>query len=74
MVSLFKLRKNEPDMERPFKVPLYPLFPAIALIISIVALLAMIVYNQGVFMVYVAILAISYIWFIASGKHKTTQS
>ena len=31
MISLFALRRNEPHLERPFRVPFYPLFPAIAL-------------------------------------------
>ncbi len=74
MISLFRLRKNEPEMERPFKVPLYPIFPAIALVLSIVALLALIVYNQGVFIVYVAIIAASYAWFMFTGKHKTAEN
>jgi amino acid transporter len=28
-ISLFVLRQREPDIERPFKVPLYPLTPLI---------------------------------------------
>lgn len=42
MTSLFILRKKEPDMERPYKAPLYPWFPAIALILSVVSLIAII--------------------------------
>ena len=34
MISLFILRKKEPNLLRPFKAPFYPLFPAIALLIS----------------------------------------
>ena len=32
MMSLFKLRKKEPELNRPFKAPFYPVFPIIALI------------------------------------------
>lgn len=39
LVSLFILRKKNPDMERPYKV-YYPLIPAIALAIAIVFLVA----------------------------------
>jgi ethanolamine permease len=46
MISFFRLRKSEPDMERPFKVPMYPLFPAVALIIATVSIIAMTYYNQ----------------------------
>ncbi len=45
MFSFFALRKNEPDLDRPFKVPLYPFFPACALIIASLALVAMTIYN-----------------------------
>lgn len=34
-VSLFVLRRREPDTPRPFRVPLYPLVPAIALLGSL---------------------------------------
>lgn len=41
MLALFSLRKNHPNMERPFRAPLYPYFPAIALILAFVALASM---------------------------------
>ena len=37
MVCLFLLRKNEPNMERPYKVPFYPYLPATVLIMSLFA-------------------------------------
>jgi ethanolamine permease len=37
MVCLFLLRKNEPDMERPYKVPFYPYLPALVLVMSLFA-------------------------------------
>ncbi|MRG47164.1 ethanolamine permease [Chitinophaga sp. SYP-B3965] len=45
MISLFILRKKEPQLERPFKVPFYPLFPIIALGLSLISLVAIIYYN-----------------------------
>jgi len=36
MIALLQLRKKEPQLERPFKVPMYPFFPVIALIIAVV--------------------------------------
>lgn len=45
MISLFVLRKKEPQLIRPFKAPLYPWFPAIALLLSLVSLFAIIYYN-----------------------------
>ncbi len=63
MIAFFALRKKEPDLERPFKVPAYPFFPAIALSIAIVALVAMTIYNMKLALIYLAILLGAYIWF-----------
>jgi len=48
MVSLLVLRKKEPELERPFKVPMYPVFPVVALVIATVAFVAMTVYYPWV--------------------------
>lgn len=64
MVSFFALRKNEPDIERPFKTPMYPFFPAAALLIATVSLIAMTIYNWKLALVYGAIMLISYLWFL----------
>ena len=37
MVCLFILRKREPKMERPYKVPFYPVLPALVLAMSLFA-------------------------------------
>lgn len=63
MFSFFKMRKKEPDMPRPYKVPLYPYFPAIALVIAIVALIAVVYYNLKLALIYLAILGLTYLWF-----------
>ena len=60
MAALFALRKKEPDLERPFKVPFYPLFPATALIIGLVALVAMTVYNPVLALIYFLMLGGSF--------------
>lgn len=61
MISFFALRKKEPDMERPFKVPFYPIFPALALIIASVSMVAMSYYNQQLALVFLALMAGSFI-------------
>jgi len=63
MLSLFALRRNSPEMERPFKVPFYPWFPMIALVIASVALVAMTVYNPWLALIYVGMLAVAYLYF-----------
>ncbi len=61
MISFFKLRKNEPDMERPFRVPFYPIFPALALIIASISMVAMSYYNQKLALVFAGLMAGSFI-------------
>ena len=63
MITVLVLRKKEPDIERPFKVPFFPYFPYIALIIAIISLIAMTTLNLSVAFVYFAILLAGYIWF-----------
>lgn len=63
MVSFFALRKKEPDMERPFKVPLFPLFPGTALVIAVIALVAMVIYNFLLALIFFAMLIGAYIFF-----------
>ncbi|GJM35736.1 MAG: ethanolamine permease [Saprospiraceae bacterium] len=63
MVSLLVLRKKEPELERPFKVPLYPFSPIIALIIASIAFVAITIYNPILAAIYFGILAVAFIWF-----------
>jgi ethanolamine permease len=57
MLALFKLRRSEPDLPRPFRTVAYPWFPATALVLSVVSLAAMVGTNPGVALAYAAILA-----------------
>jgi len=63
MVSVVALRRKEPGLERPFRVPLYPVFPMVALVIGFVCLVAMITLNIKLSGIYFLLLALSYIWF-----------
>ena len=63
MVSVLRLRKTEPNLERPFKVPLYPLLPILALVIALVSIIAMIYYNHLLGGIYLGILISSLIAF-----------
>jgi ethanolamine permease len=68
MLALVKLRKTEPDLPRPFKVPFYPLFPFTALVITVVALIAMIVFNFYLFLIFFIIMSISVLLFLRFKK------
>jgi ethanolamine permease len=63
MVAILKLRVKEPDLERPFKVPLYPITPIIALVIASIAFLAITIYNPVLALIYGGLLLITFTWF-----------
>jgi ethanolamine permease len=60
MIALLRLRKTEPLLERPFKVPMYPAFPVIALVIAVVSFVAMTIYNLKLALIYFLLLGICY--------------
>jgi len=60
MIALFRLRKKEPELARPFKAPLYPVFPLLALVIAAIALVALTIYNPMLALVYFLILGLCY--------------
>ena len=49
MASLFRLRRTAPDLDRPYRTPLYPFTPAAALGIAGFTLLTMAWYNPALF-------------------------
>jgi ethanolamine permease len=63
MVALLRLRKKEPTLERPFKVPMYPIFPLVALTIAIVSFAALTIYNLKLALIYFLIIGVCYIAF-----------
>ncbi len=71
MISVIVLRRREPELERPFKVPFYPLMPVTALIVSSIALIAMTTLNLVIAAIYFAILATGYIVFRIYFKQKS---
>lgn len=70
MISLFVLRKKEPQLERPFKAAFYPVFPAIALVLSAVCMVAIMYYNFYISLIFFAGLVVCVIIFMLMGKHK----
>ena len=74
MLSLFILRRKEPNLERPFTSPFYPVFPAVALIISFICMVAIIYFSVMVSLIFFAGLAVAIIIFMLMGKHKVKIS
>ena len=55
MASLFKLRRSEPALARPYHAPAYPWFPALALAAAVVCLLTMVYYNRLIAALFIAL-------------------
>jgi ethanolamine permease len=72
MVSLLMLRKSEPGLNRPFRVPLYPAAPVVALGIALISFIAMTIYNFKLAVIYCGLLAGCYIVFKLFYKEKRT--
>jgi ethanolamine permease len=70
MLALFKLRRSEPDMERPFRAPVFPYFPAFALVAAVVSLATMIYFNLLVAFVFAIFLALGYVYFLLTGHQR----
>ncbi|MBC8151298.1 MAG: ethanolamine permease, partial [Bacteroidetes bacterium] len=59
LLSLFRLRRSEPMLDRPFRVPFYPVMPLIALVLSLVCLGAIVYYNPLLTLLFAGLLSIS---------------
>lgn len=70
MFALLQLRRREPHLARPFKVPLYPFFPIIALSIAIVAFFAMCIYNFTLAIIYLCTLLGAWLLFKLFATHE----
>lgn len=68
MLSLFALRRREPQLERPFPAIGYPLCPAIALVLAIVCLVAMVVSNPLIAAVFAGLMALAWLVFMRGGQ------
>ncbi|MGZ8271910.1 MAG: ethanolamine permease [Methylophilus sp.] len=74
MMSLFALRKNEPNLARPFKAIAYPLFPMIALVLAVISLVTMIYYNQSLTMMFFGLMALGYVYFSMTQHHRDASA
>ncbi len=63
MIAFLRLRKKEPQLNRPFKVPMHPLFPVTALIIATVSFIAMAIFNFTLAVIYLFIMCSSFLLF-----------
>jgi ethanolamine permease len=74
MMSLFALRKKEPNLDRPFKAMAYPAFPAIALGLALISLVTMIYFNQALAWAFVVLMAAAYAYFSMTQHHRDASA
>jgi ethanolamine permease len=72
MLSLFKLRRSEPLLERSFKAPGYPLVPGIALALALVCLLAMAWFNTLIGLIFLGFMAVGFAYFLLTARHRAS--
>ena len=72
MISLLRLRKKEPELLRPFRVPAYPFFPVTALVIAGISIIAMTIYNFRLAMFYLMLIGVTYALFRLIKKSETS--
>jgi ethanolamine permease len=70
MLSLFALRKNEPNLDRPFTAIAYPVFPAIALVLAVICLVTMIYYNQLLTLIFFGLMAMAFLYYSLTRHHR----
>ena len=74
MASLFKLRRSEPHIDRPFAAPMYPAFPAFALVAAVLCLGTMAWFNRLIAAVFVVLLALGYAYFRGTGLRRAERA
>ncbi len=70
MASLFKLRRTEPNMTRPFIAPVFPLFPAFALVAAVACLVTMIYFNPIVAGLFAGLGVLGYLYFLTTAGRR----
>jgi ethanolamine permease len=70
MLSLFRLRRTAPELERSFRAPGYPIVPGIALVLAVVCLIAMLWFNALIGALFVAFMVAGYIYFLMTKNQR----
>jgi len=74
LLSLFALRRKEPELVRPFTAPFYPFFPIIALALSLLSLGAMVYYNLLLSVIFFAGLLLMLGVYVLLGRHRQVEA
>ncbi|UWS30205.1 ethanolamine permease [Erwinia pyrifoliae] len=70
MLSLFRLRRSAPELERTFHAPGYPIVPAMALLLAMVCLVAILWFNPLIAVIFAALMLVGYLWFLLTKNQR----
>jgi len=70
MLSLFRLRRIAPELERTFRAPGYPVVPAIALVLAFACLVAMLWFNPVIGGLFVTFMLVGYLYFLMTKNQR----
>jgi ethanolamine permease len=70
LLALFRLRKSEPNLERPFRTPLFPALPLIALALSFLSLGVIVYFNPGITALFVGGFLLALVYYRATAKRR----
>ncbi len=72
MLALFKLRRSEPALARPFATPAYPLTPFVALALSLGCLAVIVYFNPGITAIFAAGLGMAWVYFRLTARQRAS--
>ena len=72
LLALFRLRRTEPGLTRPFRAPLYPVLPVIALALSVLSLGVIVYFNPGLTAVFVGGFVLALLYYRATAARRTS--
>ena len=70
MLALFKLRKTEPNLHRPFRARLYPFAPLWTLLCAGICIASLVYYNRLIATLFVALLSAGYLGLRLNWRNK----
>ncbi len=70
MASLFRLRRSEAGLARPFAAPCFPWFPGFALTAAVVCLVTMVYFNPLMAMLFVSPGVVGYLYFLTTATRR----
>lgn len=66
MLSLFRLRKTAPMLERSYRAPGYPVIPGIALVLSVICFVTMLWFNPVIGGLFIGLMVAGYLYFLTT--------